>query len=406
MFFLSTLRNAPVFDSSFAVVGKYKDIIASLVPDQYAPVKGLVVTPLKGGGERVIPWSAVENASRVGIHLSTLVARVAPVQENGSDIRLREKVLDHQIVDITGVRVVRVNDLQLGTIEGRMCVIAIDVSAKALLRRLDLDRLDVFNLIPVKLIDWRQANLVAGSVQIMALSKDVVHIHPADIATIVEDLNVKQGSELMKSLDLATAARVFEEIDPETRRILVKALSPDKVALITDKMPLDEVVDLLKSLPAATSDELLSYFQSSRAASAERLIHYSNHSAGGLMTTEFIKCGLSCTVAEIIEEIKKFSPAFRFIHYVYVVDEENRFMGVASFRRLITSAPNQTIQEIMRDRKGLKILRPEQSLREVAVIMAKYKLFSAAVVDKRRQLLGVITMDDVMRQLVMHRYDV
>ncbi|OGL88945.1 hypothetical protein A3I42_00720 [Candidatus Uhrbacteria bacterium RIFCSPLOWO2_02_FULL_49_11] len=406
MLFLSTLRNAPVYDSSFVLVGKYKDIIASVVADQYAPVKSLVVTLIKGKGELIIPWNVVENASRVGIHLSTLLTRVAPVQENGIDIRLREKVLDHQIVDITGARVVRVNDLQLGTIEGRMCVIAIDVSQKALLRRLNLDWVDLFNLIPVKLIDWRQANLVSGSVQVAALSKDVVHMHPADIATIVGDLNVNQGSELVKSLDLATAARVFEEIDPETRRILVKAMSPDKVALITDKMPLDEVVDLLKSLPAATCKELLSHLQSSRAATAERLLQYANHSAGGLMTTEFIKCSLTRTVAQVIEEIKKRSFTFRFIHYVYVVDEENRFVGVASFRRLITSDPNQTVQEVMRDRRGLKVLRPEQPLREVAVIMAKYKLFSAAVVDKKRQLLGVITMDDIMRQLVSHVYDV
>ena len=205
MLFLSTLRNAPVYDSSFVLVGKYKDIIASVVADQYAPVKSLVVTLIKGKGELIIPWNVVENASRVGIHLSTLLTRVAPVQENGIDIRLREKVLDHQIVDITGARVVRVNDLQLGTIEGRMCVIAIDVSQKALLRRLNLDWVDLFNLIPVKLIDWRQANLVSGSVQVAALSKDVVHMHPADIATIVGDLNVNQGSELVKSLDLATA---------------------------------------------------------------------------------------------------------------------------------------------------------------------------------------------------------
>ncbi len=405
MFFLSTLRNAPVYDSSFALIGYYKDIIASAVVDQYAPVKSLVVTLAKRKGELVIPWSIVENASRVGIHLSTLLARAVPVQENGNDIRLREKVLDHQIVDITGARVVRVNDLQLGTIEGRMCVIAIDVSFKALLRRLNLDWIDLLNMIPVRLIDWRQANLVSGSVQVAALSKDVVQMHPADIATIVEELNVNQGSELMKSLDLATAARVFEEIDPETRRILVKALSPDKVALITDKMPLDEVVDLLKSLPAATCQELLSHLQSSRAATAARLLQYANHSAGGLMTTEYIKCNLTCTVAQVIDEIKKRSFTFRFIHYVYVVDEENRFMGVASFRRLITSGPQQTMQEIMRDRKGLKVLKPEQPLREVAVIMAKYKLFSAAVVDKKRQLLGVITLDDIMRQLVSHIYD-
>jgi Mg/Co/Ni transporter MgtE len=262
-----------------------------------------------------------------------------------------------------------------------------------------VDPLDVLGLFSVKLIDWRQANFFSGTVQVGSASKEVVQIHPADLANIIEDLNIQQGSEFIKSLDVATAARVFEEIDAETKRILVGALGPERVAQLTANMPVDELVDLLKSLPEATKEQLMKRLQATKAKSADMLMRYPDRSAGGLMTTDFIHCTVHQTVGDIVEEIRKRSLNFRFVHYVYVVDDQGVFQGVTSIRHLLLSERSAPVQTIMRERKRLRVLRPRQSLREVASVMTKYRLFSVAVLDKDKKILGVVTIDDVMRAL-------
>ncbi|OGL79562.1 hypothetical protein A3J43_01280 [Candidatus Uhrbacteria bacterium RIFCSPHIGHO2_12_FULL_54_23] len=400
MLFLSTLHDAPVYDSALKKIGTLQDIVAVQVPDQYSPLKAIVVKSGRPFRETVIPWQTVENASRESVTLTTLQGKLPLYQEQPDDIRLRAAVLDHQIIDVHGARVVRVNDLQLGVIDGKMSVVGIDVSLKGLLRRLRLDAFDVFDALRIKLIDWRQAKLVGGGVQVNAPSKDVVHMPPADLANIIEDLNVHQGSALMKSLDLATAARVFEEIDPKTKRLLVDALGTERVAQLTTAMPIDELVDLLKSLPEATEKRLMQRLQEAKAKSAEALMQYPDRSAGGLMTTDFIHCAVTQTVGDVVENIRTRSPNFRFVHYVYIADAQGVFCGVTSIRRLLLNQDRTApISSIMRERKGLKVLKPWYSLRKIAAIMTKYRLFSVAVLDKEKRAIGVVTIDDVMRAL-------
>src|SRR3989338_5469359 len=162
MLFLSTLHDAPVYDSALKKIGTLQDIVAVQVPDQYSPLKAIVVKSGRPFRETVIPWQTVENASRESVTLTTLQGKLPLYQEQPDDIRLRAAVLDHQIIDVHGARVVRVNDLQLGVIDGKMSVVGIDVSLKGLLRRLRLDAFDVFDALRIKLIDWRQAKLVGG----------------------------------------------------------------------------------------------------------------------------------------------------------------------------------------------------------------------------------------------------
>ena len=401
MIYLSHLINAKVFDSSDARVGVLKDMVVFPVSGEYAPLSYLVIHTNHDG----VVWLAydyVENLSRGEITLKNLYDRIVPISPSKEGLFLRRDVLDQQIVDVEGVRVVRVNDLQIGLIDKTMCVIGMDVSTKGMLRRLNMAWIDFFNWFPPKIVDWRDSQVIKGTVQVNSLSKDLVRLHPADIANIIEDLSLKQGSNLVQSLDSATAARVFEEIDPEIQKLLISRLGPEHAAKISERMSIDELVDLVKSLPHHQAKELIEYVEKDRAKKVQTLLRYPDDTAGGLMTTEYIALTPDATVEQAIAEVRKVSDAFRSINYLYAVDALGVYKGVISLRRLLIAQPADKLKNIMKKTRRLPVLRPHQSVKTVAQIITKYNLYSIAVCDREKKILGVVTVDDVMRALVPH----
>lgn len=401
MIYLSHILNAKIFDSADERVGILKDVVVRATEGEYAPLTYLVIKS-NHEGDVWIAYDYVENLSRGEITLKTLYDRIVPIPPEKDSLLLRRDVLDQQIVDVDGARVVRVNDLQIGFVENVMCVIGMDVSTKGLLRRLNMAWLDTFNWIAPKIVDWRSAQVIKGMVHVNSLSKDLVRLHPADIANIIEDLSLKQGSNLVRSLDSATAARVFEEIDPEIQKLLISRLGPEHAAKISERMSIDELVDLLKSLPHHQAKELIDYVEKDRAKKVQTLLRYANDTAGGLMTTEYISARPETTVAEAIEQVRTVSDAFRSINYIYVRDEKGIYKGVVSLRRLLVAKPSDKLKSIMKHTRRLPVLRAHQHVKTVARIITKYNLYSIAVVDKERRIVGVVTVDDVMRALVPH----
>ncbi len=315
-------------------------------------------------------------------------------------IRLDRDVMDRQIVDVAGARVVRVNDLRIGDFESRMCVLGIDVSTRGLLRRLGIGWMDFLDLFKVNLIDWRKAQPVEGVLKLDSVSKDLAKLHPADIANIIEELSVKQGSNLVLSLDKNMAARVFEEIDPEIQKTLISQLSPEHAARISERMSIDELVDLIQSLPEHQSKQLLDVVEQERMKKVKKLLSYEDDTAGGLMTTDYLAGLPEETVEDIINKIKKLSDNFRSVNYVYVIDDKGKYKGVLSLRRLVVADLDESLKDIMKKSVNLPVLHPAQSIKSVARLMTKYDLNSAAVVDNDNKFLGVVTVDDVMRVLV------
>ncbi len=399
MFFLSSILGAPVIDSAFEKVGVLKDVIAITTPHGYAPLKGIVIQKSTTREERIVPWHILETYSPHAVHLSSRLEKITSVATSPEDIFLKKDVLDQQIIDTSGARVVRVNDLQLGIVEGKTCIIAIDVSFKAIMRRLHIDSFDLFNWFPITLVDWRPVKLISGTIHLASLSKDLNHLHPADVANVIEELNVQQGSNILQSFDLATATKVIEEMEPEARAVLMEKLNPEKAAQISEKMPADELVDLLKDLTTMQKNKILNMLQAQKAHSIGQLMKYKDDTAGGLMNTDFIKVEKEWTVEKAIDEIRSRSPSFRSLHYIYVTDHESNFLGVNSLRRLIVASPQEKVGEVMRPKKELRTLKPNYSLKRVAAIMTKYNLLSIAVVEKNK-MLGVVTVDDVMRALM------
>jgi sporulation protein YlmC with PRC-barrel domain len=321
--YLSQILGSKIEDSADTFVGKLADIVVQPISGAYAPLLFLAVRQLGSKQLRFIPYSHVENMSRSQIDLKSLIAKIAPVQPKDDWVYLSRDVLDQQIVDVAGARVVRVNDLRIGLFEGQMSVQGIDISFKGLLRRLGFAWLDWRDWFKVNLIDWRKTQLVKGAVKLSTVSSDLIRLHPADLANIIEDLSIKQGSTLVESLDEATAAKVMEEIDPSLQKALVQRLHREEAVRIISQMPVDEVVDLLKVLPKDEADVFLSQLKNVKLKKIENLIDYEDDTAGGLMTTEFVSVGLDATAERALDEVRRMSPRLRSILYVYVVEPDD-----------------------------------------------------------------------------------
>jgi len=293
-----------------------------------------------------------------------------------------------------------VNDLRLGNFEGEMSVLGIDVSFKGLLRRLGLGWFDFLNFMKVNLIDWREAQPVHGSLKLDTISKNLNKLHPADLANILEDLSVRHGSKLVKSLDAKSAASVLEEIDPHLQKILVKHLGPDKSADILQHMSVDEIVDLMKMMPKEEARTFLAQLKNTKLKKIQNLIIYPNDTAGGLMIVEFVSVRPNWRVSKAIKEVRKMSETMRSIIYVYVTSDDGYFYGAVSMRWLLLSPKKKMVKDLLKRKfSSTSVLHPDQDIEEVIEVMTKYNLYTAAVVDKGNKLIGVVSIDDVMRHL-------
>lgn len=339
-----------------------------------------------------MPYEFVANFNSSRISLKNLFGKIAldRLPPNHSYVYLKKEILDRQIVDVAGTRVVRVNDLRIGSFENKMCVLGIDSSFRGILRRLGLGDSYFGWLFDVKLIDWRQAKLLEGSapLRLNTAEEQLSRLHPADLANLVEDLDVKYASSLLASLDSADAAKVLEEVDPRLQTILVKYLGPEKAGRILSQMSSDEFVDLLKTLSKPEAQEFLSQVKAGKTKNLQKLINYPDNTAGGLMTVDFISARPEWSVDKVIQEIRKVSDVMRSIMYVYVTAEDGAFLGVVSIRRLLLADRAAVMGDLAKQFPDYAFLKPYHKIQKIIKLMTKYNLYTAAVVDKEKSWSG------------------
>ena len=305
MLFFSDLLGLKIIDQAENKPGRLEDIVIDLASDKdYSHIVGVVVK--SGNTGKYIDASHIESFSNQCILLNkNMEETISEIPSDSRLIFLKDAVLDKQIVDLSGVRVVRVNDLEFGMIKGRMSLVAIDIGKLGILRRLGLGFL--FKMLKPELLEWKNVQLVGDKLQLSVGVKEIVKLHPADIANIIEKLNLNQGSELLQALDQKTAARVLEELEPEIQRILVESLGPERAATIMQKMSIDELADLIQMLPDRKSKEFISTLPSDSTQKVRKILEYDEDTAGGLMTTEFISAHSDDTVGLVVDQIKKVS---------------------------------------------------------------------------------------------------
>jgi magnesium transporter len=408
MAYVSEVMGRPVADVEGERIGKVKDLLAMPRGGIAHPQISALVVQQPRGKELIVPIADVMVLLAPAIPLNKKLADIIPYQPGPQDLFLVQDVLDRQIIDIDGVRVVRVNDLELTRVNGEVYVSNVDISAAGLMRRLGLGRL-------VKRppaggilrsdkasgsISWDDVELLPGDapMRLKVSSEKLSELHPADLAEIISDLNRAEGRDLLEKLDAETAAEALEEVEPEFQASLVEGWSNEKVADVLDEMAPDEAADLLAELPQERSQELLNLMEKDEAADVRLLLSYPEESAGGIMNTEFIAVRAEWTAAQVLDYLRQNAEGAETIYYLYVTDEASHLMGVFSLRELVLSKPKRLVSEIMQDRVlSVSLLDPQE---EIAQLISKYNLLAIPVVDDKNVIHGIVTADDALDKII------
>ena len=404
MLYLSQVIGRPVRDRNDEPIGKVDDLIVA-VGGQYPPVTGLVV--LTDHRKIFLPWSSVASLDPSGARLRTTTLDMAKFRQRPNEILLHADLMDKQIVDIDGRKVVRVNDLRLNEIEGSLRLVAVDVGAAGLLRRLGIEgpyRTIARNLnlpLPERYIDWEDVDPVETSIASIKLRvphAGLAELHPADLATIIDQLAPKDRAGVLASLDDEAAADAIEEMEPETQVEVIEDLEPSRAADILEEMSPDDAADLVADLSETTREEILALMERDEADEVQGLLGYPEDSAGGIMTTEFVAVPATLTAAETIDRLRELEPDAETIYYVYVTDEDGKLVGVLSLRDLIVARPDTPISEVMiREPVAVGVLANQD---EVAEVVAHYNLLAVPVVDEEGRLAGIVTVDDAIDTVI------
>jgi CBS domain-containing protein len=407
MLYLSQAIGRPVLDANGEPLGKVDDLIVA-VGDRYPPVTGLVVFTDR---RRIfLPWSQVARFDASGASLAGGTIDITRFQQRSNEIGLRADLLDKQIVDIDGRKVVRVNDLGLDDVDGKLHLVVVDVGAAGLLRRLGIEgayRILARNMrlpTPERYIDWEDVDPVETSIASIRLRvphAGLTELHPADLATIIDQLAPRDRAGVLAALDDEAVADAIEEMEPETQVEVLEGLAPERAADILEEMSPDDAADLVADLADSTRAELLALMERDEAEELGGLLAYPEDTAGGMMTTEFVAVAADLTAGATIERLRELEPDAETIYYVYVVDGDGRLVGVLSLRDLIVAQPPTPIGEVMIDEPVAVGVLTDRD--DVAGLVARYNLLAVPVVDTENRLVGIVTVDDAIDTILPAR---
>jgi len=405
MAYVSDLIGRPVTDVEGEPVGYLTDLIASLHGGVHHPE--IVALALKRpSGSLLVSLSDVAVLIAPAIPLARRLGDIRPYPLTEQDLHLVRDVLDKQIIDTNGVRVVRVNDLELVRVNGRFYVANVDIGSPGLLRRLGLlkpvrwlaGRLG--RDLPPSSISWDDVELLPGDqpMRLRVPSDKLAELHPADLAEIISDLSQSESSRFLDALDLKMVADTLEEVEPDFQASLVKAMPDERVADVLEEMAPDEAADLLAELPEDRSQELLRLMMREEADDVRKLLAHPEDSAGRIMTTEFVAVRRDLTAEQAIAAIRETAEEAETIFYVYVTDDEDHLLGVFSLRDLVCAKPQTPVSEFMHRRVvSVKLLDSQE---HVAQAVSKYNLLAVPVVDDQGRLHGIVTADDALDKII------
>ncbi len=398
--FVSEVYRKPVLDQTGEVIGRLRDITVSM-GEPYPAISGLVIA--SGRNIYTIPWESVNLFNRRVISINALRHNLVPSSPSASYIMIFRDMLDKQIVDIDGAKLVRVNDLRLADVKGSLCLVAADIGLRGILRRLGLEAqgerlFSLFRMkLPHKLIGWHYLQAVEPKVARLTLTvsrQKVSQMHPADLAEIISEVSSKERAALFGSLDVETAAEALHELEPSVQADIIDDMTRERASDILEQMPPDEAADVLGDLPKEKADELIKLMEKEEAEDVQELLEHEEDTAGGLMTTEYLAFPPDITVEDAIKELRLEAPDVETIYYLYVVDDNERPVGVLSLKNLILARPPDMLKDIMKT--PVKTIPLDADKDDVAEFISKYNLLAAPVVDENNVLRGIVTVDDVV----------
>lgn len=399
MLYLSQVLGRPVRDVEGRPVASIKDVIVHLGED-HPPVTGLVARHAR----RLIylPRTRISRFDEAGAQLNFDLLDLRDFKRRDGEVLLARDVLDKQLVDVDGKRVVRVNDVQLIEVNDEWRVTGADVSLQGLWRRLAPAGF-MGSRRPVEVIDWADVGYLAtgaATVQLKSSRDKLARLHPVEIARLAESLSFHQSAELVAALDDETAAETLEEMHEDNQARIIGDMDKERAADILEWMSPDEAADVLGDLPEATAADLLNRMEGEEKTDVAELLHYEDDTAGGLMTNEFITLPKGLTVGEALARLREMAETPNMIYYLYVVEREGswKLSGVIALRSLILADPAAPLEDVMREE--YQHAHTDDSAKEVAQKIAEYNLLALPVLDDLDEIVGIVTVDDAMELLL------
>jgi magnesium transporter len=403
---LSELLGATVRDATGTVRGRVREIA---VAPQDHPTRIAFLIVRTSDGERILPVESLKNAG-VTVRAHNEAADWERYTPSDGVLLLKRDLLDQQIIDVHGRKVVRVNDVELETTPVNshimLDVVSVDVGARGAIRRLSKGLVPAFTLrallerIPPRVIPWQYVDLIetdpARRVKLKIAYRGLAQLHPADIADIVEDLPPAEREAVFETIDEEVAAETLEELDPDVKVAIVESLDKDRAADIVEEMDPDAAADLLGDLPEEQSGEILKEMQPQERQEVTQLLEFGEHTAAGRMTTEYIAVAENGTVNDAIEALKRFEGSREALATIYLTGTGQKLTGAVTLVRIATSSLSTPLTEIS---EPYIACAPDTPQDDVAALFDKYNLITLAVVDEHERLAGIITADDVITML-------
>ncbi|HVH29986.1 MAG TPA: CBS domain-containing protein [Vicinamibacterales bacterium] len=403
---LSELLGASLRDGTGSLRGRVREI-AVAPQDHPTRVAFLIIdTP---DGERALPAEDIRSCSGTVRTVSD-----SPSWETGTPadgvLLLKRDLLDQQIIDVHGRKVVRVNDVEIEStpINGhvQLHVVAVDVGARGAIRRLSKGVVPHFTLrlllerIPPRVIPWQFVDLLetdpARRVKLKIAYEGLAKLHPADIADIVEDLPRDEREAVFETIDEEVAAETLEELDPDLQVSIVESLDKGRAADILEEMDPDAAADLLGDLPEEETGELLKEMAPEERLEISQLLEFGQHTAAGRMTTEFIAVPETGVVDDAIDALKRFEGGREALATIYLTGPSQRLSGAVPLVKIAVSSPAIQLSQLSEEYVSCS---PDTPQDEVAALFDKYNLLTLPVVDADGRLTGIITADDVIAML-------
>jgi CBS domain-containing protein len=398
---LSELAGMKVFDKAGVEVGELEDVVASTATDR--PVITAFFVD-RDEGQLAASWAQVGEIDVDGgrLLLGVPVEAVKAASLRPDELSLRDALLDNQVLDMRRRAFVRVQDVVLQPDEDHLVVAGVDASSAALARRFGLGFIS--RRLPKRsgdFVPWADVNLIAlrlSRLNFVEAFAELSELHPADIADIIGQVGPRERAAVLAALNANLAADTLQEMDEELRTAALQEMPLERAAEVLERIEADEAADILSELPDALAQELLALLPDKREQDLRRLASHPEHTAGSLMTTDFVMLPRNATAGKALAWIRRERPEQHMMTYLYIVDQEERLVGVVSLRDLVLAAPDDQMTTFMED--DLVEVTADVDEEEVGRIMTKYDLLAIPVVDQDRRLLGIVTLDDALEAVV------
>jgi CBS domain-containing protein/sporulation protein YlmC with PRC-barrel domain len=397
---ITQLLRSPVLNPAGAEVGRVQDVVVKLAEGGYPPVTGLKVRV--GAQDVFVGKELIDRLEAGAVRLNTHTIHTQTFQRRPGEVLLAADVLGRHLVDVTRGRIVQAHDLVLAPTEDGWRLQGIDRSPQAMLRRL-VPRRGRPDLRRHAILDWKDVQPFMGHVPtaklLMPLQR-LRRLHPAQIADIVEGASHAEGEEILEAVegDAELTADIFEELDPEHQAEFIKSRSNEEAARVLDRMAPDDAADLLAALDQERRLPILNLMSPSQQHKLRKLMQYHPTTAGGMMSPDYVWVNKGSTASMAVEAVRVDDKApHQLLNTVFITEEEGKFIGSVSLADLVRAEPERKVEELELTDCAIGA---SADFADVTLMMADYNLTALAVTDRSGNLIGAISVDDLLEALV------